>query len=778
MPKYKDEEIDPEIQAALKSIIDEFELDERAVRERQIRLWKKLWYYWEGFTRVWWDDTAHDWRVFDDGQGYESNGMGYYDKPINVFRPYLESIIAALSATVPTIKCLPDDADNPSDVLTAKGGTKIAELVYRHNDAPLLWCKALFTFCLQGMVAAYNYTTESEKFGNVTTPDFEDKWIDSEVKQCPTCQSPLTEQDLDSAIRLKLMEMDEFEPDDNDAELHRMYQEGKLICPKCAIAVDPAIVKDKIVVSRFVGNTSKAKSRQIIEVLGGLFVKIPNWARKQAEIPYLGYSYETHYTNVLAQWPELREQVANLDSAAGVEGNELYERWGRLSPQYYGEYPRSTPTVRHWWLRASAFEACKDTDTREALLDLFPDGVHCVWVNEEFAEATNEALDDHWTITFNPLSEYLHFDPLGMLLTSVQDITQDLVSLTLQTIEHGVPQVFADPAVLNFNAYRNAEVLPGGVYPAKPKSGKSVGDAFYSIKTATLSQEVMPFGEQIQGLAQFSSGALPSLFGGEQGGSSRTAAQYSMSRNQAQQRLMTTWKMINYWWARTFGKAIPAYIKTMLEDERVVKEHHDSFINVVIKKSELDGRIGEVEVESADNLPMSWGQIKDTVMEMMQSGSPEFLQWLTASENLGVLQEVVGLTQFTVPGEADRLKQLEEIQILLKSTPSIDINPQTGMPEEIPSVQPEFEVDNHKVEADICRAYLVSEAGRLAKIENPNGYKNILLHMKMHIQMFQMLQGMNAPADAGQQSETKPEAGKPQPSSKKPSMRLVDKKAT
>ena len=44
-----------------------------------------------------------------------------------------------------------------------------------------------------------------------------------------------------------------------------------------------------------------------------------------------------------------------------------------------------------------------------------------------------------------------------------------LISLVLQTIEHGIPQTFADPKVLNFNAYRNSEVIPGGIYPATPK---------------------------------------------------------------------------------------------------------------------------------------------------------------------------------------------------------------------------------------------------------------------------------------------------------------------
>ena len=38
----------------------------------------------------------------------------------------------------------------------------------------------------------------------------------------------------------------------------------------------------------------------------------------------------------------------------------------------------------------------------------------------------NESLDDHWTLTYNPLSDYIHYDPIGLLLSSVQDITNDL----------------------------------------------------------------------------------------------------------------------------------------------------------------------------------------------------------------------------------------------------------------------------------------------------------------------------------------------------------------
>ena len=45
-----------------------------------------------------------------------------------------------------------------------------------------------------------------------------------------------------------------------------------------------------------------------------------------------------------------------------------------------------------------------------------------------------------------------------------------------------------------------------------------------------------------------------------------------MSRNQASQRLQSTWKMMTYWWKNIFGKVIPMYIKEMETDEREVRK--------------------------------------------------------------------------------------------------------------------------------------------------------------------------------------------------------------
>ena len=764
-------EYSDKVQKNLKTICDNFDKEDRAVRERQIRLWKKLEYYWSGFQRLWWSEVAHDWRVFDESITSDTSYLGdeaYYDKPINVFRAYLESIIAALSVTVPPIKCLPDDADNISDVLTAKGGTKIAELIYKHIDAPLLWIHALWIYCTQGMIAAYNYPSEDPKYGLVNMPEYGE--VEENHIVCKNCEHDLGPQDEVLAAQIRANEIDEYMPGDDDSALHSEYNDddpNQLVCPQCAAKLDPEINTNKVVVTRMTGVTQKPKSRQCLEVYGGLFVKVPNYARNQADSPYLALNYETHYTNVIKKFPHLRDDNNQLLKQIGSGSGgayDPYERWGRLSTQYFGEYPLNTPTMRYFWLRPQAFEWIDEEDERKELYRLFPDGAKVVFVNDLFAEAENESLDDCWTLTYNPLSEYVHYDPLGLLLTSIQEITNDLVSLVLQTIEHGIPQTFADPEVLNFENYKNTEAAPGAIYPAKAKSGKSISDGFYEVKTATLSQEVQPFAEKVQELGQFTSGALPSLYGGQSNATEQTASQYAMSRAQSLQRLQTPWKMLTFWWKNIFAKMVPAYIENMLDDEHWVKEDSGNLINVVVKKSQMDGKIGSVELEAADQLPFTWGQKKDVIMNLLQQANPEILQALSLPENLPLLADAIGLNDFNVPGEDDREKQYEEIQLLIQSGPIP--TPNGGF---VSSIQPEQLVDNHGVEAQVCRDYLVSEAGRQLKIENPKGYKNILLHMQAHIQIMKA----NAPPPQQMQNQTKPKGQVPPPKPKVNNQRMM-----
>lgn len=809
---------DEEIQRLLKSVIDVFDEEDQSVRERQIRTWRRLKLMWEGFRNVYYDEVAHDWRIPNLGSADETN-QEYYDKPINVFRAYLESIIAALSVIVPGIKCFPDDADNPLDLLTAKAGDQIGRKIYHDNDISLVWLHALFIYCTEGMVACYNFPETDEKYGQFEENTYEEYPEEHEQTVCPNCGHILEDSiggiygkegggrgagGIEPGVAGSITSMAGYSGRMEGIEPGLEGISGPMgglggiagagggigagaggvgavdICPSCGATMMPEIKQMTQFVSRLIKKEMKNKTRQRIEVYGGLSVKIPNYARRQSECPYLCYSYETHFVNAIDKYPHLREKLRG--NQQGIY--DPYETWGRLSPQYLGEFPRNVVTCRDWWLRPCAFDVLPEEDA-DKLKKLFPQGASVFMVNDDYAEAYPEELDKCWTLTMNPMSDYLQHDPIGLLLVSVQEITNDLVSLTMQTVEHGIGQTFADPKVLNFDAYRQMETVPGGIYPATPKSGKSLAEGFFEIKTATLSQEVMPFGQSVQQMGQLVSGALPSLFGGAMQ-EQKTASGYAMSRAQALQRLQNVWKTFTVWWKQVFGKVIPQYIESIQDDEKDVQlDTNGNFINVFIRKADLEGKIGKFGLDANENLPITWAQKKDMLFQLLQSGNPQILQYLGAPENLPIIREALGLTEFYIPGEDDRNKQYEEIKQLLESEPlllppdpmmmQMSMMADTAMqdpammqPQEVSSVDIEPDIDNHQIEFEICRAWLVSDAGRLAKTEKPGGYRNVLLHAKAHLEFMRQMQMMAAQAMSADGEQSGAEQGAESKESDKP----------
>ena len=774
-----------EVQRLLKQVFESCMREDDAVRQRQLRQTRKLKLLWDGFSQIWYDDVAHDWRIWDQVEEADDNNQSFYDKPINVFKAYLESIIAALSVLVPPIKCYPDDADNPLDLATAKAGDKISQLVYRHNDVSLLWLHSLFIFSTEKIVAFYSYPASDESYGTYEAKDYKDETEEHELTNCSLCghtlddklvsidgvpqeqQDPnqdinaqanqgqpispekLGNQEAAESDRIIDLEMNEFDPDDDDVKLHAAIFAGKELCPKCMEVMDPEVKKDKVIVTRLTGVTTEPKTRMCLEVYGNLNVKVANYAKSQKQTPYLIFSQEIDYAMAIEEYDHLHNNKQLLQAmGSGNSGSyNQYEQWARLSPEYRGEYPVNVVTVNKGWIRPAKFNILKKEEAAQ-LKRLYPDGAKVVFINDQFAEACNQSLDDHWTLVENPMADFLPARPLGDGLVSVQEITNDLISLVLQTIEHGIGQTFADPAVIDFNAYEQTEVVPGQMFPAKPGSGKSMNDSFYQVKTATLSGEVEPFAQSIQSMGQLAVGALPSIFGGQlEGAGGDTASGYSMSRAQALQRLQNSWKLFTTTWKRLFSKVIPMYIKATQDegDERDVKLSDDgNFINIFIRKADLAGKLGKVELEANENLPMTWAQKRDLLMKLFELQNPQILAILNAPENAGLIHECLGLVDWYMPGEDDIIKQYEEIQLLLNSEPFPNPQPNPADPvmggPELASVPVDPDYDNHAIEFEIVRKWAISDVGRDAKVTNPTGYKNVLLHGKEHLGIIQQKQ--------------------------------------
>jgi hypothetical protein len=78
-------------------------------------------------------------------------------------------------------------------------------------------------------------------------------------------------------------------------------------------------------------------------------------------------------------------------------------------------------------------------------------------------------------------------------------------------------------------------------------------------------------------------------------------------------------------------------------------------------------------------------------------------------------------------------------------------------PMEIPSIQLDPDIDNPMLRFRITKNWLISEAGRQAKMDNEGGYRNVLLYAKMCKQL--MMPPSMAPAPNGAPNAEKPSQG-------------------
>lgn len=796
----------------LLDVVRHFDIADKFTRDRLVRKWRKQMCYWDSLQYLWWSDVVHDWRTPDQavddlsGSGTDIDvDPNLYAKVVNIYRAHGEVIIAAMSASTPKVVFPPDDADSPDDILAAKAKSKLSELIMRHNYAEMLLIKALFILYNQGLVCAYNETYWSEEYGTVKQPIESDVVKSSREYMCPDCGQTLGTEDLGSRPASEDGGQDDgTNPDpaaaqDPDADQDEGTEQqvpalpvglpgsgqgippvgsvrpannippiGDTICQNCSnqagteIRVQPEFEDYDELSSEVTGWDVENKCRELLTFWGPLNVKLPAWIRRIQDTPYLTLETEEHYAKMQDVYPELADKI--------VPGTNLerFDRAMRTPVSYAGDTPRDLCTVRRTWLRPWAFNVLgtpkQDLSdlASEKIADLkerFPKGVYVVTINDDVvAEAVPDKLDDHWTVTHHPLSDEIHAEPIGAPMMPVQEITNELVNLELESIEHNIAEVFADTDTLDFNAYEKSEARPGQVFPVQKRPGEPIGNSFYSISSGTLGKEVEVFAARLEKFAQFVVGSLPSVFGGQIEGGSNTAKEYEMSRTQALQRLSTTWKLVTMWWGQVIGKATNSYAKELLEDEHFsIDKGGGNFMNVWIRRAHLEGKVGNAYAEASESIPISWNEKRSIIMNMLTMQNPQVMQVLADPENASFVARIIGVPELYIPGDEDRTKQLMEIMEMIQSEPmempGQGIDPTTGQPpiQEQSSVAVDPDLDNHVIEAEVCAVWLKSLVGQDMKKTQPASYYNVLLHFKEHnalakqAQMAQTMAGQQPP---------------------------------
>jgi hypothetical protein len=724
------------IKKVLETIRTSYFSDEEFVRDFQVRMTRRNNNYFRNIQNTYWSEIAHDWQSFSaPPEGYEGDASELSDLAnqtfVNIYKAYGEIIIAALSSQIPSTRFLPEDADNADDILTAKAYNKIADLIRKNNRAKMLLIRCLTILYNEPYVAIYNYSRRSKKYGTFRKP------IEGIVKRsftnfyCATCNSKLHSETEPSEV-----------VDESYAPQGAFNFNGpSLACPECGTNGPTMQDSQEEVAEAVIGYDEAAKLRIIQEVYGQTNVRFPAFCRKQEDIPYLALEYEQSIPLVESVYPELAGKITGIVADDG--NNNL---WARTNQDYNGQSPEGVCTVRQIWFRTWALNkyGLREDDIPEELttcLREFPKGIRAVFINDELAEAHEEDLDDHWTISVNPLFGELCGDAIGTAVIPIQDMKNDATNLTKETMEHGIAETFADSQVINFQTYGDKEIRPGMMYPAQRPANGSMGDSFYQTRTASLQPEVIEFNNRQDKDGQFISGALPSIFGGTLQGGGGTAYEYSQSRAQALQRLQTVWQIVCHTWSEMELRSINEYIANVDYDDRFSSKNGNSYVNVWIKQVELKGKVADIESESAEYFPISWAEKKAVIDKLMELNN-EFVNGILSNpNNIGMISRSYGLGELYIPGDDDRNKQLAEISEMLQSGEGIDpaqIDP-TQITQMLPTVKPEPKIDNHPIHMEVAKAWAVSEGGIYAKLNNALGYLNVVMHIEAHdMAMMQM----------------------------------------
>lgn len=699
---------------AVLNIVLEYDRQEQFVRLAATKKYRKHLHYWNNFQYIAWSDVAHDWRTAEDILTEDPQSdidPSLYAKVINIYKAHGEILIGALTTGLPTVRFSPKDADDHEDVQTAKAKGKIVELIQRQNKAKLLLMKSLFILYNQGLVAAYNENKADFRFGSIKYPIFSDVPVVHQSSYCPSCGA-----DFGSVTSPSPPTPDQAQPQSPQ------FQE----CPQCGQTVQPIQENIPGTQKQQTGEGKKPKNRECIEIYGPMNVKIPLWVRDQYSTPYLILETEEPVGMLREIYPEIADRIE------ATSYPDSYDKESRIPTAYKNDWPRNLATVQRTWLRPWALNlyAHSDEETK-ALKAKYPDGVYTVIINRSLiAELIGDKLDDHWTLSEHPLSEILHAEPIGATIVPIQDITNELANLTLETIEFGIPEIFADTRVLDFDNYQTQEARPGQINPASAPVGTNLSSGFHEIKASSLSREVEYFADRIEKAGQFVQGSYPSIYGGT-GGGGGTAREYELSRAGALQRLTTTWTILQEWWAQVMGRATDSFIQNMEQDESYTQQKGGSYVNVWIRQAELGGETGDVEPETSEAFPYSWSQKRDVLMNLMGMKDPAVAAVIAHPENASMVASLVGLPEMYIPGDDDRNKQLYEIAQLIVSSPTPGLDGTGQMQSSVP-ITPVL--DNNSIEAEICRAWLKSELGLDAKQSNPGGYANVLAHLQEHLQ--------------------------------------------
>jgi hypothetical protein len=699
---------------AIKEMVDKVSKQERMARMLEVRRVTKARLFLRGLQYLIWNQDAQTFQVGPTGAGQTGSAdpnavLDDVRYIFNIFLAYEKSFVSVFSQNPPGTRFEAENPKEPDDIAAAQEAEKMRKVIEKFNDPKNIQMDVgRFLWTDPRIVLYSRYVTDGQRFGK-------------------------------------------------DAQ-------------------------------------GKPKGREVITAFGTLETKVPIYLRELHDFPYLQICTEHDLYVLKATWPDKADKITQGSKSSS---EEEYAKLARMAIAEgstvtgQGEGLQHVATCKRTWLRPSQYfmlsdeksqdDAGQPTDSVRAQIQaLFPDGLMSVFVGDTFCEARNESMDKRLSVMVATKGDGQSCQSIGESTIPLQELLNDLANLAAEYFEYCIPEIWIDEQIIDESAIEEQSAGPGQYHGFQRNSGEPAGDHFWAEPALKPPSELMAMIENLFGSwAQFLSGQLPAVWGGDME-DQKTASGYAMARNQALGLMAIVWLPFCQFYAQAMLNAVKCAAEYRDKDTPVQQKVGEELLEVNI--ANLDGDVLAFPATS-EGFPESVVEKQQKYMNLltMSEQNPLLAKIMALPDNQRYGKELIGL-DLVIPGEAAANKQLREIAILLQGEPIIDVNdvdqtiasaaaaaavgqppppidPQaalTPMTPEPVEVDPDF--DDHEYEWEAGLAWVNSPDGQKAKVDNPQGFENVRLHLLEHKQYMQAQQQPmippGAPAEGAQPNVT------------------------
>src|ERR1700675_756608 len=702
----------PHIVSALQQLVLEYRMDGqysqrlRILRTRYARL------FWAGIQYARYNSGTNDFDFATASTGLQLAPFSQddpagerYQYVTNLYQAYGMSFIALVSQDIPSWISYPKSREAQEDITAAKVAVDVGDLIERNNDAYNGLQNIAKYLWTDGMCVQYwRYVLDGERFGFKTMPieGTREVVVDGQRMTAPS-------------------------------------EDGEEKIPN---------------------------GQEVVTYGGGLEWMVPTYADDFFECPYIQWAREPHRSKLKAAFPHAAK---GIESNAGMTSDQVYERVSRLGVKMNiafmtpGDALEMLPTFTSTWLRKWAFKRFDDEKLVAELEELYPAGAYVDFAGFEYCQSRSESMNDHIRVLHALPGDGQSKPAVGDCLVDVQEQYDTLSNILTENVEMGIPPIYADSTVLNFDTLANQISEPAVHYPARAKPGQALADGFFMPPATEVSPSVQArMLELIGPVAQFLTGLFNAAAGGPmEGVAGKTAAGYEIARDQSLGRVGMIYRRMKDFYVDGIGLAIDIFRKNRPEDVEVSfpGEHSDEKAKW-IRMADLKGNV-MVEPEADESFPRLKSQQRSVLEALMTNAAalpPELLKLFDNPENMAYVKNVMGLSELQLSGEDAALLAKRLIQNLIGSGPfQGPALPQMGPDGQVAMVPPPPQAT---VQVDPILAmnpefigamleeiveWAGQDSGQDEAKSNPNGYKNVFLFAKQLQAIVQQAQQANQP---------------------------------